>query len=57
MDTAVILENKGWVKLHRSLLDNPICRKPNYLSIFVFLLLKANHKDKNIIVEGKKNNY
>lgn len=54
MDTTVISENKGWVKIYRKLLDNPISKKPNYLSLFIFLLLKTNHKDNDIILEGKK---
>lgn len=54
MDTTTISENKGWVKIYRKLLDNPISKKPNYLSIFVYLLLKANHKDNDLILEGKK---
>jgi len=54
MDTTAISENKGWVKIYRKLLDNPISKKPNYLSIFIYLLLKVNHKDNDIILEGKK---
>jgi len=54
MDTTVISENKGWIKIHRKLLDNPIAKKPDYISIFIFLLLKANHKTNDIILEGVK---
>lgn len=42
------MEN-GWVKLHRKILENPIVRKPNYLALWVVLLLKANHKDNKMI--------
>ncbi|MFH0772869.1 MAG: hypothetical protein V1922_00985 [bacterium] len=54
METTAISENKGWVKFHRKLLDNPISKKPNYLSIFVYLLLKVNHKNNDVILDGKK---
>lgn len=43
---------QGWVKLHRKLLENPIVRKPNYLALWVVLLLKANHKDNKMIWNG-----
>lgn len=40
------MANGGWIKLHRSLLDNPvILRDPECFSIWIFLLLKAAHKD------------
>lgn len=42
------MEN-GWIKLHRKILDNPISKKPNYLALWVVLLLKANHKEKQMI--------
>ena len=36
----------GWIKLHRSMLDNPtIIQDSDCFSIWVFLLLKAAHKD------------
>ena len=44
---------QGWIKLHRKLLENPIMRKPSYLTLWVVLLLKANHEDTRIIWNGK----
>jgi hypothetical protein len=35
----------GWVSVHRKLLDNPIACKPEYVSLWLHLLLMANHKD------------
>ena len=46
------MEN-GWIKLHRKLLDNPISHKPLWGWLWVVLLLKANHEDKEIIWNGK----
>lgn len=37
--------DSGWVKLHRKLLFNPIARKPEYMSLWIHLLLLANHKN------------
>lgn len=47
-------KSNGWITLHRRLLNNPICEKPNYLAIWVFLLLSANHEDKHIIWNNRK---
>lgn len=35
----------GWIKLHRKILDNPICKKPNWGWLWVCLLLMANHDE------------
>ena len=46
--------NKGWVSIYRKLLDNPVSSKPNYLSVWVHLLLMANHSETSFIWNGKK---
>lgn len=46
--------NQGWIKLHRKLLDNAICDNPKYLSVWICLLLMANHKDQEFIWNNKK---
>lgn len=43
---------QGWIKLHRKILENPIIQKPNYLALWVILLLKANHKEKKFMWNG-----
>ena len=48
------MKSKGYIKLHRQILDNPISTKANYLAVWVYLLLKANHEDREIILNGKK---
>lgn len=42
MDTT---NDQGWIKLHRKIQDNPIFREPETLQLFVYLLLRANHKE------------
>lgn len=46
---------EGWISLHRKLLDNPIiCKDSDYLSVWIFLLLSATHKEYDSILEGKR---
>ena len=43
----------GWISLHRKILDNPILkRSPIYsrFEAFVYMLLKANHKDNKCVI-------
>jgi hypothetical protein len=47
-------EQQGWITLSRKLLDNPIFKKPDYLAVWMFLLLKANHKETSFIWNNKK---
>lgn len=47
-------QSLGWVKLHRELLDNPMTHKSDYLALWIILLLRANHKESSIIIDGKK---
>ena len=47
-------KEKGWVKIHRKLLENPISSKPEYFSVWVHLLLMANHKPTSFIWNCKK---
>ena len=54
--------NNGWIAVHRKILDNPILNRSRKFSNFeawMYLLLKANHKDNkvllgNVLVNVKK---
>jgi hypothetical protein len=48
------MKNKGWVSIYRQIWDNPISKKPNYLSVWLFLLCNVNHKDGYFIFNNKK---
>lgn len=47
-----VMEN-GWVKLHRKVLENPISKRPQYLSLWIHLLLMANHKEAKMMWNGE----
>lgn len=46
--------NNGWIKLHRKLLDNPLHNKPAWLSVWLHILVLANHEEKEFIWNGQK---
>jgi hypothetical protein len=45
---------EGYIKLYRSLLDNPVMKNPEIAWLWCILLLSANHKKKSFIFNGKK---
>lgn len=45
----------GWVKAHRSMLENPVvCKDSDHLAVWMYLLLNATHKEKEKMFAGKK---
>jgi len=48
------MNNQGWIKLHRKLLENPIAQRSQYWHLWTFLLLKVSHKTTEFIWNGKK---
>jgi len=41
--------NKGYIYLHRKLLDNPVVMKDaDHLAVWVYMLMKANHSSKDV---------
>lgn len=46
---------RGWVKIHRKIWDNPIVTKdPDYLSVWIYLLTNATHKNHDVLWRGKR---
>ena len=45
---------RGYIKLWRSIEDNPITKKPEYLSVWIYLLRKANYTDNELIFNNEK---
>ena len=48
--------NKGWIKLHRELLEKPIWYQSSLEQkvILITLLLMANHEERSYIFNGEK---
>lgn len=44
----------GWIKLHRKLLKSACATDPEYLSVWINILLMASHEEKELIVNGSK---
>lgn len=44
----------GYVKLSRRLLSNPIFKKPAYLSVWLYLLLRAQHEESSFIWNNQR---
>ena len=42
----------GWVKLHRRLLDNPRSGDPEWVAVWVYLLLNATHQPYRVNFDG-----
>lgn len=48
------MSDKGWIKLHRKLLENPVVMKDSdHLAVWVYLLLNAAHKEHKTLLGGK----
>lgn len=49
------IENQGWIKLHRRLLQNPICMKDaDHFAVWVYILLNATHQPYDSLFGGKR---
>lgn len=44
---------KGWIKLHRDILDHWVLSDPILLKVWIYLLLRVNHEERTILVNGK----
>jgi len=45
--------NIGWVKLHRRLLNHPRFKDPNWVAVWVYLLLNATHRPYRVNFDGR----
>lgn len=51
--SVILPMNDGWIKLHRSLREHWLMTKPDYLAIWVWIMLNTNHDRSTAIVGGK----
>jgi len=47
------MTNEGWVKLHRKVIDSCVFEDAALFQLFVYCILKANHKEKSKLWNGK----
>ena len=47
------IDDEGWVKLHRKILDNPVFKDREALQLFLYCLLRANYKPNDFIFNGQ----
>ena len=47
------MERKGWIKLHRRILDSGFWKKSEYVHLWILILLKANHTTTEFVFNGK----
>jgi len=40
---------QGWIKLHRRIIDHWIWQDPEYLRMWIYLLLDVNHEDRKVV--------
>lgn len=45
--------NNGWIRIHRKLQDKAFYKKPHYLALWIHILLKANHQEKEFLWNNK----
>ena len=49
------MKQKGWIKIHREILDNPIVMKDgDHLAVWIWLLLHATSKRTSVMFAGKQ---
>ncbi len=46
-------EPQGWVKVHRKTLENPLLKNPKLFTLWMYLLLRANHTDAKAMIGNK----
>jgi len=45
---------EGWIKLHRKIWDWSFSKDPDYVSVWLYLITNANHKEANFLFNGRE---
>lgn len=49
------MENEGYIKLYRKMLNNPIiCKDSDYFSVWIYLLLNATHSEYDVMFKNER---
>lgn len=43
----------GWIKLHRSILESTVFTEPKFLQVWLWCLMRANHKPVKVLIAGR----
>lgn len=46
--------NAGWIKAHRKLLDHPRFKDSEFIHVWLWMLLTATHKPRDVMFQGKR---
>ena len=46
-------DDGGWIKVHRKLLDWPLLKNGSAIRLWLYILLRANHADCDVLAGGK----
>jgi len=47
-------DEKGWIKIHRSIFRNPWMLRPNVLAVWMYILGRVNWRPTDVVFEGKR---
>ena len=48
------IENKGWIKIHRKIMETSWYKRSTVVHLFIHLLIKANHQENKFFWNGKE---
>lgn len=49
------MQNNGFIKLYRKILDNPvICKDSDYFTVWIYLLLNATHAEYDVVFKNER---
>lgn len=48
------MTDKGWIKIHRKLYDNPYASDPHWVALWCYFLCKASRGGKEVLWKGKR---
>ena len=48
------MSDKGWIKIHRKLYDNPYASDPHWVALWCYFLCKASRGGKEVLWKGKR---
>lgn len=44
---------QGYIRLYRSMIDKGWSRRPDYVAVWVYILMRGNYKDQEVMIDGQ----